>query len=60
MPAANAAGNPKSQNPNTQSKLKFQISNQSRSDPLGFGRLKFRWDLDFGIWDFTEQLLLFP
>jgi hypothetical protein len=41
----------KLQNPNsnTQSKLKLQISNQSQFDPLGFGRLKFLWDLGFGI-----------
>jgi hypothetical protein len=52
LPAANAAGNPKTQAPMPKQISSSKISNQLRSDRLGLGRLKFVWDLGFGIWDF--------
>jgi hypothetical protein len=53
LPAANAAGNPKTQAPMPKQISSSKLSNQLRSARLGLGLLNFVWDLGFGIWDFS-------
>src|SRR6476659_4144721 len=60
MPAANEAGNPKTQAPIPKQISSSKLSNQLRSARLGLGRLKFVWNLGFWLSSFCRFLNNLP